>query len=169
MFLSVSFLHDALLKILQLKKNTYSFAFEMKWQFVLCSSCTGWHLFMYTNRFRICLLCVCLRVMEWLNYWLIDWLMDRWMAGWMVRCTNDLTGRCLCCGASEIYSITQNAWPAYTVSFHMNYTEQTSHYNFVLHVSFKRSCRKENRVLQWTSSQLHTVCFCHKLSLFAEV
>jgi len=37
-----------------------------------------------------------------------------------------LTGRCLCCDASEICSITQNAWPAYTLSFHMNYTEQTS-------------------------------------------
>src|SRR5215510_14920516 len=64
------------------------------------------------------------------------------MDGWKgVRMTN----RTLCCSASEISSITQmHGRPAYTLSFLMNYTEQTNRNKFVLHVCYERRCRRKS-------------------------
>ena len=126
------------------------------------------HTHLYTNYFIVCLI---LRECR-----LVDWLVDWWVDGRMTNWT------CVCCGASEIYisSFTQNAWPAYNLSFHMNYTGQTAalriyHYKLKLRVSFKK-CRKMEIKYIGKQSYQHSdpanvtlPYFYHKLPCFIEV
>ena len=146
---------------------------------MLCSSCTGWHTYMYTNSFRACLSCAL--VSDWLTVWLVDWLIV-WLVGWLVGgWMNDkmdewLTGHYVCCGSREmyfplhkmhgrrtVYPVTWIAKNSRTNKCHIN------HYKFKFHISFKRCRRKKRR---WTTSHVrcpwkfHTTSFLSQIVLY---
>jgi len=71
---------------------------------------------LYTNIFIVCLSCACVKS---------DWLIDYWWrGGWLCGRMSSWALLILWCKVPSLH-ITQNAWPAYSSSCHVNYTNAT--------------------------------------------
>ena len=147
--------------------------------FVLCSSCTGWHTYVYTNSFLVCLSCALVNdcLCDWLDC-LIDWLIGGWVDEWLDgRMTN--WALCTLWIKWDVFSITQNAWPAYSLAWHVNCQEQQNKISAILIITnsnvislLKVAAERKNAEqfhkysVRVNFTLLH---FYHKLSCFTEV